>query len=110
MSENTKNGEIKCLKTIKDHHEKRPVVSIKFCDWIKERKTGDAGKVWMFTSVDTVGSVVAAKVSHVAFGMMSVDKIQIIKEDKPSVPVYQVLASRFYDVQFKSEAAAVKND
>lgn len=55
-------------------------MTIKFCDWIKERKSGDAGKVWMFTSVDTVGRVVAAKVTSVAFGMMSVDKIPIIKD------------------------------
>lgn len=55
-------------------------MTIKFCDWIKERKSGDAGKVWMFTSVDTVGRVVAAKVTSVAFGMMSVDKILICKD------------------------------
>ena len=40
------------LKTLKDLHDKRPIVTIKFCDWVKERRPGDAGKVWMFKSID----------------------------------------------------------
>lgn len=86
-------------------------MTIKFCDWAKERQKGDAGKVWMFTSIDIAGRVLAVKVTSVAFGIMSVDKILVCKE--PEVlnhPRYQVMASRFYDVQFKSESAVFRND
>lgn len=55
-------------------------MTIKFCDWVKERRPGDAGKVWMFTSIDIAGRVIASKVTTVAFGMMSVDKILVCKE------------------------------
>lgn len=58
----------KTVKLIKDHH-KKPVVSVKFCDWIKEKphlKLGpdhickDCRNVesWMFISCDTDGKVV----------------------------------------------------
>lgn len=80
MQENKQNGQIKCLKTIKDHHEKRPIVTVKFCDWFKERRAEDAGKHWMFASIDTAGRTIATKVTNLAFGIMSVDKIPISKD------------------------------
>ena len=80
MQENKQNGQIKFLKTIKDHHEKRPIVTVKFCDWFKERRAEDAGKHWMFASIDTAGRTIATKVTNLAFGIMSVDKIPISKD------------------------------
>ena len=58
----------KTVKLIKDHH-KKPIVSVKFCDWIVEKphqkmgidhKCKDCANVqaWMFISCDTDGKVV----------------------------------------------------
>lgn len=58
----------KTVKLIKDHH-KKPVVSVKFCDWAKEKphlklganhvcKECENVNSWMFVSCDTSGKVV----------------------------------------------------
>lgn len=52
-------------------------MTIKFCDWPKERQRGDAGKVWMFSSIDIAGRVLITKVTSVALGIMSTDKILV---------------------------------
>ena len=33
------NGKIKSKKVIKDHHRGSPLLSVRFCDWIKERES-----------------------------------------------------------------------
>ena len=62
----------------------------------------------MLTSIDVSGRIVASKISVVAFGIMSVDKITIVKErgENYNLPLYQVLSCRFYNAQFKSQEAA----
>jgi hypothetical protein len=58
----------KTIKLIKDHHTK-PIVSVKFCDWSKEKphlhkgathrcKECEDVKSWMFISVDQSGKLV----------------------------------------------------
>lgn len=56
------------LKLIKDLH-KKPVVSVKFCDWVKERESADP-KDWMFISVDSDGKVVLHTVVNLKFGLL----------------------------------------
>ena len=68
------------LKLVKDVH-KKPIVSLKFCDWIKERPHLSLGpdhkcndctdpKDWMFVSVDTDGKVVLHTVVNLKFGLL----------------------------------------
>lgn len=62
--ENTQN-----VKCIKDHH-KTPLVSVKFCDWLKERPIEQDKPAWMILSCDLEGRVVLTKISNVAFRIL----------------------------------------
>jgi hypothetical protein len=73
------------LKLIKDHH-KAPVVSVKFCDWVKERPYNDDKSNWMIISCDTDGRVIVSKVYSVAFRILGVDKIILVDPSKAKIP------------------------
>jgi len=75
------------LKLIKDHH-KSAVVSVKFCDWIKERPLEEDKTNWMFCSCDTDGRVIISKVSSIAFRILSVDKMVIIDNQKRNPSIF----------------------
>jgi hypothetical protein len=66
---------------MKEHH-KSPVVSIKFCDWIKEKPVEEDKAAWMFISCDMEGKVIISKVFSMAFGILTVDKISVIDPSK----------------------------
>jgi hypothetical protein len=70
----------KTMKLIKDHH-KEPVISVKFCDWSKEKphlhrgadhkcKECEDVKSWMFISSDAGGKLVQNTVDSMGFGLM----------------------------------------
>jgi len=78
----------KTIKLIKDHH-KRPIVSVKYCDWIKEKPHLKLGsdhsckeclnvQSWMFISCDTDGKVVQNIVENVGLGLMIANNTNFI--------------------------------
>ena len=69
------------VKMIKDHH-KAPVVSVKFCDWHKERPYKDDKSNWLIVSCDTDGRVVVSKIYSLAFKILQVDKIVAVDPAK----------------------------
>jgi hypothetical protein len=71
-------------------------VSIKFCDLSKERGSEDM-RAWMICSCDADGKVVVSRIQDVAFGFLSVDKIIVIDPVKIKAPIFETLASRFFD-------------
>ena len=98
LTEN-ENGKLKSKKVIKDHHRGSPLVSVKFCDWIKEREASvipqaipDAAnnaqqqqrslmedkQAWMIASVDIDGKIVITSITNVAFGLLSANKFVIV--------------------------------
>ena len=95
------------LKLIKDVH-KKPIVSVRFCDWLKERphlamgpehKCNDCTdpKDWMFVSVDTDGKVVLNTVVNIKFGLLYANDFVLNDPIKnPDNPVFQTVAPRFH--------------
>jgi len=59
-------------------------VSVKFCDWIKERPIDQDKPAWMILSCDTDGNVVISRISSVAFRILTVDKMYIINNKLPT--------------------------
>lgn len=57
-------------------------MSIKFCDWIKEKPIEDDKSAWMFISCDIEGRVIVSKVFSMAFGILTVDKINVVDPTK----------------------------
>lgn len=104
----------KTVKCIKDHH-KKPVVSVKFCDWCEEKphlsqgadhkckKCEDVGK-WMWVSCDVDGKVVQNTVTNVSFGLMYANDIVFVDPSKqPEEPIYQVVAPRMTSEKWPME-------
>ena len=44
LSQLDKNNMLKPKKIVKDHHKGQPIVSIKFCDWLREREVSEESK------------------------------------------------------------------
>ena len=104
----------KNLKLIKDVH-KKPVVSVKFCDWIKERPHANMGleheckecadvKNWMFLSADSDGRVVMNTVTNIKFGLLYANDFILNDPTKYAdhTPI-QVIAPRFHSKRFPLE-------
>jgi len=99
------------LKVIKDVH-KKPIVSIKFCDWLKERPHLAMGpehtcndcadpKDWMFISTDTDGKVVLNTVVNIKFGLLYANDFILNDPIKnPDNPIFQTIAPRFHSLKY----------
>ena len=102
------NGKIKSKKVIKDHHRGSPILSVRFCDWIKEREASvvsqaipetvekqkqktqqhslvEDKQAWMIASVDIDGKIVITTISNVAFGLLSANKFMIVDPVKDAL-------------------------
>ena len=83
-------------------------MSVKFCDWLKERPHLAMGpehtchdcadpKDWMFISVDTDGKVVLNTVVNIKFGLLYANDFILNDPIKnPHSPVFQTIAPRFH--------------
>ncbi len=69
------------LKLVKDFH-KNPVVSVKFCDWIREKPIDEDKSMWMIISCCTLGKVVITKITNPAFRFLNAEKLVIIDPSK----------------------------
>ena len=105
----------KPLKKINDHHKNSSVVSLKFCDWIKERNIKEVMQVnsktinkkedkqlWMFVSSDTEGRVIVTTVSSLALGVKRSIKIVCVNPNKfLDFRPFPVLACKFHNSKYK---------
>jgi hypothetical protein len=101
-------------KFVKDHHRGVPLVSVKFCDWYREREVTTESKgapgtldtqAWMIASVDLEGRVVISCVRDVALGILKASKFVILEPRKSTEVIteqskYAVLESRFFSKIF----------
>ena len=110
-----KNNMLKPKKTVKDHHKSQPIVSIRFCDWIREREVSEESKggapsnqdiqAWMIASLDREGRVVISCVRDVALGILKASKFVILDPRKGSEPLaeasrFSVMEPRFFNIIF----------
>lgn len=116
LTDYDKNMHIKSRKIIKDHHKGSPLVSVKFCDWIKEREgTDDKSapskadpQAWMIASIDLMGRVVITTVTKWGLGILNTNKFVILDPTKQNLDMqinfdldkYQVMQPRFHDKIF----------
>lgn len=112
----------KTLKLIKDHH-KKPIVSVKFCDWAKEKphytmgkdhKCNDCSdvKAWMFVSIDTDSKVVVNTVTNISFGLLYANDYIIndptkIPEHLNFVGVQAGFSSKTYPIDASTDNSTV---
>lgn len=128
LTEN-ENGKLKSKKTIKDHHKGSALVSVRFCDWLKERESSvvpqalqetpeqqanrqsaslvEDKQAWMIASIDVDGKVVISTITNVAFGLLSASKFVIVDPQKDALklpdstlPKYESMECRFFDKIF----------
>jgi hypothetical protein len=106
----------KTVKLIKDHH-KKPIVSVKFCDWAKEKPHYTMGKdhkcndctdvkAWMFVSIDTDGKVVVNTVTNISFGLLYAN--DYIINDPTKIPEhlkYEGISAAFSSKRYPSDAS-----
>ena len=105
------------------------MVSVKFCDWIKEREQSVTSQAfpeesknnpnrqsvsliedrsaWMIASIDIDGKIVITTVTNMAFGLLSSNKFVIVDPVKDlqkypdrTFPRYQTIEPRFFDKIF----------
>jgi len=105
---------LKPKKVVKDHHRGQPLVSVRFCDWIREREAAEESKgsvnvsdvqAWMIASVDLEGRVVISCVRDVALGLLKASKFVILEPRKQidtmvEAQRFAVLEPRFYNIIF----------
>lgn len=101
----------KTVKLVKDPH-KKPIVSVKFCDWAKEKPHYSMGKdhkcnecqdvkAWMFVSVDTEGKAVLNTVTNISFGLLYANDFVLNDPAKyPEHWQFEGLASKFYSKKY----------
>lgn len=98
-----KNHMLKPKKLVKDHHRGEAVVSIKFCDWYREREEREESKgapiaedtqAWMIASVDIEGRVVISCIRDIAMGLLKASKF-VILDPRKQAPEAITEASRF---------------
>ena len=103
---------LKPKKLVKDHHQGSPLVSIKFCDWLREREITEESKgapnvsdkqAWMIASVDLAGRVVISCIRDIALGILKASKFVILDPTKDGDPMidahhFSVLEPRFYNI------------
>ena len=111
-----KHKMLKAKKIVKDHHKGSPIVSIKFCDWIRERlenteeSKGDNSnanldaQAWMIASVDLEGKVVISCIRTI-LGILKASKFVILDPTKQQDNFtdqdrFEVIESHFHKVQF----------
>ena len=109
-----KNNMLKSKKTVDDHHKNMPIVSVRFCDWIREREVTEESKgapgnqdipAWMIASVDTEGRVVISCIRDIAFGLLKASKFTILDPRKNAEPTteasrFSVIEPRFFNIIF----------
>ena len=102
---------IQPTKLVKDHHEGQALVSVKFCDWIREREVNEESKgapkkkdvsAWMIASVDVSGRVVISSIRDLAFGILKASKFVIYDPSRLDLPLEErfkmtTIDSRFYN-------------
>ena len=111
-----KNHMLKPKKVVKDHHRGSSIVSIKFCDWYREREVDEESKgapstadtqAWMISSVDLEGRVVISCIRDIAMGILKASKFIILDPRKQAVEAalepsttFSVIEPRFFKVIF----------
>ena len=109
-----RNNMLKPKKFVKDHHRGVPIVSIKFCDWYRERQVSEESKgapsildtqAWMIASVDLEGRVVISCVRDVALGILKASKFVILEPRKLQETIleqarFAVIEPRFFSKIF----------
>ena len=87
-------------------------MSIKFCDWLREREITEESKgapnvsdkqAWMIASVDLAGRVVISCIRDIALGILKASKFVILDPTKDGDPMidashFSVLEPRFYNI------------
>ena len=110
-----KNSMLKPKKLVKDHHKGQALVSVKFCDWYREREVEEEHKgapvqedtqAWMIASVDVEGRVVISCVRDIAMGILKASKFVILDprkqppEANTELSRFQVIEPRFFKMIF----------
>ena len=110
-----KHNMMKPKKVVKDHHKNQPIVSVKFCDWYREREVEEENKgapmqedtqAWMIASVDTEGRVVISCVRDIAMGILKASKFVILDPRNQSADAisessrFSVIEPRFFKMIF----------
>lgn len=54
-------------------------------------------RAWMICSCDAEGRVVVSRIQDRAFGLLFVDKIIVVDSSKFQGPLFETLATRFFD-------------
>ena len=79
-------------------------MSIKFCDWLREREITEESKgapnvsdkqAWMIASIDVDGKVVISTITNVAFGLLSASKFVIVDPQKDALKLPDSTLSKY---------------